>query len=98
MMSATRVESSEPHPASASTVRVLAFAAAAELIEAKESELRLEGVLPVSEAWSALLARWPRLKPYRSAIRVAVNGTYAEENTLVRPGDELALIPPVAGG
>ncbi|MEP6678913.1 MAG: MoaD/ThiS family protein [Betaproteobacteria bacterium] len=32
------------------------------------------------------------------AFRVAVNHTMASRDTAVRPGDELALFPPVTGG
>ena len=34
----------------------------------------------------------------RASIRVAVNGTYAAPEDPVAYGDEVALIPPVAGG
>jgi molybdopterin converting factor subunit 1 len=34
----------------------------------------------------------------RAAIRVAVNQTYARPADPVRPGDEVALFPPVTGG
>jgi len=45
-----------------------------------------------------LLSRYPALAPHRRSIRIAVNGTYAFATDPVRPGDEIALIPPVAGG
>ena len=32
------------------------------------------------------------------AVRIAVNHTLAQPDTLVRPGDEVALFPPVTGG
>jgi molybdopterin synthase sulfur carrier subunit len=32
------------------------------------------------------------------AIRIAVNHTLAQPDTPVRPGDEVALFPPVTGG
>ncbi len=34
----------------------------------------------------------------RSVVRVAVNQTYARPDHPVRPGDEIALFPPVTGG
>jgi molybdopterin converting factor subunit 1 len=34
----------------------------------------------------------------RDAIRIAVNQDYAKESDPVRPGDEIALFPPVTGG
>jgi molybdopterin converting factor small subunit len=33
-----------------------------------------------------------------SLIRIAVNGVFVDDHTLVTEGDELVLIPPVAGG
>ena len=32
------------------------------------------------------------------AVRIAVNHALAQPDTLVRPGDEVALFPPVTGG
>jgi molybdopterin synthase sulfur carrier subunit len=37
-------------------------------------------------------ARW------RRCMRVAVNCSYVSHNTVLNDGDEVALIPPVAGG
>ena len=34
----------------------------------------------------------------RDSIRVAVNERFVHDGFVVRPGDEVALIPPVAGG
>ncbi|HXV25915.1 MAG TPA: molybdopterin converting factor subunit 1 [Alphaproteobacteria bacterium] len=34
----------------------------------------------------------------RSVVRVAVNQSYAKPEHPVRPGDEIALFPPVTGG
>lgn len=33
-----------------------------------------------------------------SSLAVAVNKEYAEDETPLQPGDEIALIPPVSGG
>ncbi len=45
-----------------------------------------------------LCERYPALTAYRGITRLAVNGRYAEDDTPVADGDEVALIPPVAGG
>lgn len=37
--------------------------------------------------------RWPRTQ-----LRVAVDGTFAHWHDPVRPGSEIAFIPPVSGG
>lgn len=48
--------------------------------------------------WYDLLAARYTFPIERSVVRVAVNGRYAAWDTRVASGDELAFIPPVAGG
>jgi molybdopterin converting factor small subunit len=40
----------------------------------------------------------PRLAPYLDTARWAVNQSFADQATLVQPGDEIALIGMVSGG
>ena len=42
--------------------------------------------------------RFPRLAPPEVKIVVAVNAEYAEPEQVLRPGDDVCLIPPVSGG
>ncbi len=80
------------------TIRMLAFAGARDVLGAVE----VLHPLPVSCSAAELLAdvceRYPGLAPYRGSIRLALNGRYAAPDDRVTPGDEVALIPPVAGG
>jgi molybdopterin converting factor small subunit len=80
------------------TVRLLAFAGARDIIGAPEVGLPVVGPCDVAELWSVLLSRFPALEPYKRSIRLAVNGAYASDADRIAPGDEVALIPPVAGG
>jgi molybdopterin converting factor subunit 1 len=85
--------------ASGSAVRVLLFAAAREAAGTGEAELPVEaGGTTVAEMMRRIVARWPALEPYARALRIAVNGEYKRGDDAVRPGDEVAVIPPVAGG
>lgn len=52
----------------------------------------------LDDAWSALAERFPAASPYRSVVRGARNGAYAEWNTRLADGDEVAFLPPVSGG
>lgn len=54
--------------------------------------------MSVDELWSNLTERFEGLKSLRTTTRLARNGEFLEPDTLVRPGDEIALIPPVSGG
>ena len=80
------------------TVKLLAFAGARDIVGAGEIAFPLAAPCTAAELLAAVCARWPALEPYRRSIRVAVNGTYAAREDRVAPGDEVALIPPVAGG
>ncbi|HTJ81663.1 MAG TPA: MoaD/ThiS family protein [Polyangiaceae bacterium] len=80
------------------TLRLLAFAAVRDLVGGSEVALDLPFDTTVDGLWPLLLDRWPALTPHRRSVRIAVNGAYASSEDAVRAGDEVALIPPVAGG
>ena len=52
----------------------------------------------VDQAWQVVAGAAPALTDYRSVVRFARNGHYADPADVLDDGDELALIPPVAGG
>ena len=79
-------------------VKILAFAGARDVLGAAEVELPLQSATTVADVMNRLCQKFPNLEAYRSSLRVAVNEHYAQPSDVVRAGDELALIPPVAGG
>jgi molybdopterin converting factor subunit 1 len=79
-------------------VRVLAFAGARDVLGTSELALPLEETCTAAELLGRICEQFPRLDPYRRSIRVAINGAYAQWEDVIRSGDEVALIPPVAGG
>jgi molybdopterin converting factor subunit 1 len=80
------------------TVKILAFAGARDVLGTAELTFPLEAPCTAAELLAEVCRKWPSLAPWRGAIRVAVNGAYAASDDPVRFGDEVALIPPVAGG
>lgn len=52
----------------------------------------------VSAAWQALVLEFPVIEPAGSSVRFARNGRYVDIDAPLDDGDELAVIPPVAGG
>jgi molybdopterin synthase catalytic subunit len=79
-------------------VRILYFAAARELADMSEEETCLAGELDVHAFKRWLAAHKPRLSPYLTRMRVAINGDFATDTTVIGDGDEIVLLPPVAGG
>lgn len=95
-------------------VRMLAFAGARDAIGAAEVLLPWcdlaalcdqragagshDGGPTAGDVLELACSRWPALAPWKGCLRVAVNGSYAAAGDRVTAGDEIALIPPVAGG
>jgi len=77
---------------------MLAFAGARDVLGAGELEFPLTLPCSAEELLGHICDRFPALAPYRASLRVAVNGCYAARGDPVTAGDEIALIPPVAGG
>ncbi len=61
-------------------------------------ELELSEGADVAAAWTALVAEHPVIAAAESSVRFARNGHYADIREPLSDGDELAVIPPVAGG
>jgi molybdopterin synthase catalytic subunit/molybdopterin synthase sulfur carrier subunit len=79
-------------------VRVLAFAGARDVLGAGEMLVDFEEPCTAEQLLGRMCNDFPALSPYRRSIRVAINGAYAKSEELIAAGDEVALIPPVAGG
>jgi len=96
----SRVGQPVDEPASASnTVSVLYFAALRDLTGVGEESVELATVpCPVSGLLEQLERKHAALRGRLSAVRVALNEEFTELGSSVRPGDVVALIPPVSGG
>jgi molybdopterin converting factor small subunit len=53
---------------------------------------------PVASFLQQIARQVPAVAEFESAIRLAINGSYAQSGDMVEPGDEVALITPVSGG
>lgn len=79
-------------------IRVLAFAGAKDAIGRETLEIQLVSPTTARALLDRICADHPALAPYAPSLRIAINGAYAQWSDLVRDGDEVAIIPPVAGG
>ena len=80
---------------------ILYFAALRERMGRDRDQLPLSalGAAPtVASLWAWLEAQQPSAASWRAHVRVAVNHDFASPDAALRPGDEVALIPPVSGG
>jgi molybdopterin converting factor subunit 1 len=79
-------------------VTVLLFARVREAAGTPEATLDLCPGATGREVLDGLARRYPKAKPYLETSRLAVNERYEPWTAAIRPGDTLAVIPPVSGG
>ena len=79
-------------------VRLLHFASFRDAVGREEEHRELPEGIRVDDLWAtlskevSLFARFPSMPP------AAVNREYVPPGTVLRDGDEVAFLPPVAGG
>lgn len=78
-------------------ITVRFFASYADELGLTHAELALDDSASVTDLLESI-AVLPGADCLPQNPMVAVNHVYASPNTRLRPGDEVALIPPVAGG
>jgi len=79
-------------------ISVLYFAVFRERIGRDGEPLELPAGASVADAIAELATRHASIGALRGKFRVAVNHDFADDTHVLAEGDELALIPPVAGG
>jgi len=79
-------------------VEILYFAILRERARCARETLELPDGADVSAARAAVAERHPEIAALLSRVQVAVNRTQAPDAQRLADGDEVALLPPVAGG
>jgi len=80
------------------TLRVRVFARLRELTGAEVLDVPIPAAATVRDVRNAVSRLWPQASGLLANSAVAVNNEYADGEHAIRPGDEVALIPPVSGG
>jgi molybdopterin converting factor subunit 1 len=78
-------------------ITVRFFASYADSLGLARTEIALDAGSRVSDVLASI-SLLPGAQALPNNPRVAVNQVFAHADTLLRSGDEVALIPPVAGG
>ncbi len=79
-------------------LRIRLFATYREIVGAKDVAWAADPGTTLGEFLEAFLRGHPRLAPHRDTMMLAVNQAFATPSTVLRDGDEIALLPPVSGG
>jgi len=79
-------------------VRLLFFAVLRDIAGTDARDLSLDDGATARDVWQWMRGAYAQLGDYTQPPMIAVNEQYAAPETVLRDGDELAFIPPVAGG
>jgi len=76
---------------------IKAFGISREIIGNRFLEMELPEGYTISDLKSELFQKYPLFDNLKS-LYVALNNEYADDRSVLKTGDEIALIPPVSGG
>jgi MoaE-MoaD fusion protein len=79
-------------------VRVLFFGMLKDLVERSGEEIEIPEGADLGAVFDLYAARYPRMRALAASIVPARNQQFAERDTKVEEGDEIAFLPPVSGG
>ena len=90
---------SSPIPVYDMKIQVLFFASTREITGLSKLDVDISSPDSTTDDLKTELSkRYPSLKFTENHINIAVNKKYVTEATLLKDGDQVALIPPIAGG
>jgi len=79
-------------------ITVQLFARARDLAGTDRVELEIPVRACVADLKQSLAKRFPQVSPLIANLLVAVGTDYADDQTILKPGMEVACFPPVSGG
>jgi molybdopterin converting factor subunit 1 len=79
-------------------VRLLFFAVLRDIVGKSETDLEVPDGTRALDLWQRLRDEHRQLAAYVRPPMTAVNESYARPDSVLHDGDEVAFIPPVAGG
>jgi len=79
-------------------IKVRLFARYRELVGNTETNLQIQPGTTVGTLKSQIERQFPQLKSYANNLLVALNGEFADSDSVLKKGDEVALLPPFSGG
>ena len=78
-------------------IKILAFGIARDILGGSEIKITTPALPTVGELLEIIKERYPAFQKLTS-LAIAVNADYAEADQQIKVGDEVVIIPPVAGG
>jgi molybdopterin converting factor subunit 1 len=80
------------------TIEVFIFAGLREIVGAPQISIRSQKICTVADVWAQVCSEFPSVKEFENSLIFSVNQEFANLETKVQAGDEIAIFPPVSGG
>src|ERR1043165_487974 len=93
-----RAKSRFGHTIAAMKVRLLFFPVLRDIVGKSEADVEVPDATRALDLWQRLRSQYAPLAAYAQPPMTAVNESYVTPEAALRDGDEVAFIPPVAGG
>ncbi|MDQ3118323.1 MAG: MoaD/ThiS family protein [Verrucomicrobiota bacterium] len=79
-------------------IRVQFFSHLKDLVRASELEVDVAEEITAGELLDLLYSRYARMRDWDSSILIGAGVEFVERNHVLRPDDEISIMPPVQGG
>jgi MoaD family protein len=79
-------------------IRVQLYAQLRDLIGTRELEVDLSEGASVGDLLEAIYAKQPALRSHDKSILIGSGVEFVDRNHKLKPGEEIAIMPPVQGG
>ncbi len=80
------------------SIRILFFASLRDITGMDETSVDAAGFTDMNSIFDKFARDFPSLENYRSTVLFARNSEFAQGDSPIQDGDEVALFPPVSGG
>lgn len=80
------------------TLRVLFFSVLQDLTGTPEAIFDCSEGSSAQDLLNLLFEKWPAMRAWDASLLIAADHAYIKRDTPLRPGQEIAIMPPVQGG
>ena len=79
-------------------VQVQFFSQLKDIMQTAELELEMEAASTVADLLGQLYTKTPRLRDWDKNLLIGAGVEFVERDYVLRPNDQIAIMPPVQGG
>jgi molybdopterin converting factor subunit 1 len=79
-------------------ITILYFASVKDITGVKKETMNLTPDTSIKKLLEKISINYPAIKSISNVVKISINYKMMDMNTILKDGDEVALLPPVSGG